>query len=90
MFLNISTFCLRMPAAIGVKAQLAVVIAAVSCNLFSDEMGHYWSFGGIAELYFCHDEPFVLAQKLVNLEGVVATLYEPAYFIDDAWLAKQQ
>ena len=90
MFLNISTFCLRMPAAIGVEAQITVVVTPVSSDLFPDEIGYYWHFRGVVEFYFCHDESFVLAQKLVHLERVVATLHQPAHLVDDVRFAEQQ
>ena len=65
-------------------AELAVVITAVASDLFSDEMGNFRRVGGIAELDFGYNKAIVFAMKLIDFEGVVATLDEPAGFVDYA------
>ena len=65
-------------------AELAVVITAVASDLFSDEMGDFYHIGGIAELDFSNDKAIVFAMKLIDFEGVVATLDEPAGLVDYA------
>ena len=68
----------------GMLAELAVVITAVASDLFSDEMGNFRRVGGIAELDFGYNKAIVFAMKLIDFEGVVATLDEPACLVDDA------
>ena len=69
-------------------AKLAVIVTAVVSDLLSDEMGHFGRFVLVFELYFSHDQALVFAKELVDFEGVVTTLDEPAYLVDDAWLAE--
>ena len=69
---------------IRVTAQLAVVVTTVASHLFSDEMGDFWRILLIFKLHFSHHQALVVTMKLVDFEGVVATLDEPAGLVDYA------
>ena len=59
-----------LPHAEGVAAHVAVVEAAVARHFFSDEMGLFECVILAFQLYFRHDETFVLALEDIDLPGV--------------------
>ena len=71
-------------------AQLAVVITAVARDFFTDEMGDNGLFCAVLQFYLGHHQTVVVAMKLIDFEGVVAALHEPAGLVDNARFAERQ
>ena len=80
---------LVFPQAVGMLAHVAVVVAAVASDFFSDEMGYFERFVFASEFYFSHNQPIVFAFEDIYLPGVTPILRgnEPSSLAYDARFA---
>ena len=85
---DVGQTCLR-PLGVGILAELGIVVAAVAGHFLAEPIRADERFIGSTELNFSHDEAFVLAVELVDLERVaVGHGDEPADFVDGARFAQ--
>ena len=66
---------------------MSVVETTVARHLAPDKRRLLVRFVGRRQLYLCHHQPFVVAIKLVDLEGMTAGADQIAGLVDDARLA---
>lgn len=79
---------LLFPRRVGVLADVGIVVAGIAGNLGTQEGGAEKLLVDIGELNLGKHESFVVAMKLVHLDGVLAVVHEVACLLYAALLAE--
>ena len=79
---------LLFPRRVGVLADVGIVVAGIAGNLGTQEGGAEKLLVDIGELNLGKHESFVVAMKLIHLDGVLAVVHEVACLLYAALLAE--
>ena len=79
---------LLIPRRVGVLADVGIVVAGIAGNLGTQEGGAEKLFVDVGELDLGKHEAFVVAMKLIHLDGVLAVVHEVAGLLYTACLAE--
>ena len=86
--LDIFYIFLPCPAAIGVLAELGIIVAAVASHFFTDEMRLFEGLFRAGEFDLSHHKASIIAMEFIDFKDMFVGLYQPTRLVDNAWLTK--